>query len=91
MGWAYEHLPSTTHTKVWQRKFLVLKKLQLQIFNVAPVRTYIHGLWIMFSRSLHVYTCMILYMQENAAEWVRPDTSYKLLEMTVKVLKVKCA
>ena len=32
MGWVHEQMPSAAHTKVWQRKVLVLRKLQLQIF-----------------------------------------------------------
>ena len=37
MGWVHEQLPSAAHTKVWQRKVLVLRKLQLQIFSSALV------------------------------------------------------
>lgn len=37
MSWVHEHLPSAAHTKVWQRKFLVLRKMQLQIFASPPV------------------------------------------------------
>ena len=37
MGWVHEQMPSAAHTKVWQRKVLVLRKLQLQIFPSALV------------------------------------------------------
>ncbi|XP_064382559.1 gamma-2-syntrophin-like [Halichondria panicea] len=36
MGWVTEHLPSAANTKVWQRKFLVLRNFQLQIYNTPP-------------------------------------------------------
>ena len=41
MGWVHEQMPSAAHTKVWQRKVLVLRKLQLQIFPSALVTIYI--------------------------------------------------
>ena len=37
MDWVYELLPSTPHTKVWKRKFLVLKKSEIQIYDSYPV------------------------------------------------------
>mgnify|MGYP001951469467 CR=1 FL=1 len=40
MGWVSEHLSSADNMKVWQRKFLVLKKFQLQVYNAPPVSCY---------------------------------------------------
>lgn len=56
MGWAYEHLPSTIHTRVWQRKFLVLKKTHFQLFSVAPV-----GRPVISSIEFSEFYCFLLY------------------------------
>ncbi len=39
MGWVHEQVPSTAHTHLWQRKFLVLKPQLVQIYATTPVRT----------------------------------------------------
>jgi hypothetical protein len=49
MDWVYELLPSTPHTKVWKRKFLVLKKSEIQIYDSYP--TDVHD----WSRPLHTH------------------------------------
>lgn len=60
MGYVYEQLPSTPHTTVWQRKVLVLRRMQIQLFRAYP---------------------------SSVEEWLRPEKSYKLLEVTLRVLK----
>lgn len=56
MGWVHEQLPSAAHTKVWQRKVLVLRKLQLQIFSSALVGQTLYP----HSQGLHI-ACQLLY------------------------------
>ena len=38
MDWVHELLSSTPHTKVWRRKFLVLKKSEILVYDSYPVR-----------------------------------------------------
>jgi len=51
MSWVHEHLPSAAHTKVWQRKFLVLRKMQLQIFASPPVVILYNSIHVIDERS----------------------------------------
>ena len=41
LGWVYEHVPSNIHTKIWQRKLLVIRKLKLQFYGGFPVSSMI--------------------------------------------------
>lgn len=36
MGWVYEQVPSTIHSHTWQRKFLALRREQIQLYATIP-------------------------------------------------------
>jgi len=76
MGFVQEQLLANPQWSNWQRKFLVLRRSHIEIFSAVPVKC---------SSSVHTFTIPDIILQLTVREWMRPERSYVLTEISVEV------
>ena len=76
MGFVQEQLLANPQWSNWQRKFLVLRQSHIEIFSAVPVKC---------SSSVRTFTIPDIILQLTVREWMRPERSYVLTEISVEV------
>jgi len=76
MGFVQEQVSANPQWRNWQRKFLVLRRAHIEMFSTVPVC------------STNTITISDNILQLTVSEWMRPERSYALTEISIELLQV---